>query len=314
MIIRRLGPVMLMTVLLSGLLPIAPAAAATWDVAMLDHAFDPAVLNITVGDTVTWTNTEEHDDQHTVTSTEDRFDSPLIGGGESFSLTFNQVGDFPYFCKTHGLEMNGIVRVREPGQPFAVEDALRFTRNTGDTTAPTGSVNLLANDVEPDGETLSLTDHDQTGSNGGTLSCTPDGACTYQGPSERCPWTDTFSYTISDPGGKTDTSVFEVTASCSGPASSATAVELALKRHLRAAGSLGAELPGCIEFRLLTVQRVTRSGAWRKVGSTSSDSDGLFTIKLADKAGRYRVKAAASTLETGEDCLPATSDVRRHRH
>lgn len=57
------------------------------------------VLRVPVGTTVTWTN----DDQmmHTVTAADGSFDSGLLDAGESWSYTFDQPGEFEYFCSPH---------------------------------------------------------------------------------------------------------------------------------------------------------------------------------------------------------------------
>ncbi len=77
--------------------------------------YSPSIVNIHVGDTVTWVN---HDNtQHTVTSA--LFDSGLIAAqnstigqrqSASFHYTFNQKGIYVYFCKIHPF-MGGVVYV-----------------------------------------------------------------------------------------------------------------------------------------------------------------------------------------------------------
>ncbi|MFQ5967710.1 MAG: plastocyanin/azurin family copper-binding protein [Acidimicrobiia bacterium] len=66
---------------------------------------DPAdyeinVLTVRVGTTVTWTNDDEGM-MHTVTATDESFDSGFLKFGESWSYTFNEVGEFEYFCTPH---------------------------------------------------------------------------------------------------------------------------------------------------------------------------------------------------------------------
>ena len=65
---------------------------------------DPAdysvnVLTVKVGTTVTWTNADNQ--LHTVTAVDGSFDSGFLEAGASFSYTFNDVGDFEYFCLPH---------------------------------------------------------------------------------------------------------------------------------------------------------------------------------------------------------------------
>jgi len=61
--------------------------------------FGVATLEVTVGTTVTWTNSD--DVPHTVTSTTKVFKSPPLDTGEKFSYTFKQAGSFEYFCSLH---------------------------------------------------------------------------------------------------------------------------------------------------------------------------------------------------------------------
>ncbi len=57
-------------------------------------------LMITLGTTVTWTNNDTGM-VHTVTAADGSFDSTILQPGQSFSYTFNDPGDFEYFCSPH---------------------------------------------------------------------------------------------------------------------------------------------------------------------------------------------------------------------
>src|SRR5215207_3918984 len=57
-----------------------------------DFAFDSDRLEITVGTTVTWTNGGEA--PHTVTADDESFGSDTLNNGDSFSFTFDEVGEF----------------------------------------------------------------------------------------------------------------------------------------------------------------------------------------------------------------------------
>ncbi len=80
------------------------------EVAIQDFAFgDP--LEIKVGTTVTWTNMDSA--PHTVTESTDRiFQSESLQSGDSFSFTFEDAGEFEYFCEFHP-NMVGTVIVTE---------------------------------------------------------------------------------------------------------------------------------------------------------------------------------------------------------
>ncbi len=79
----------------------APAAAATYNVTILDYSFTPQNLTVQVGDTVTWSNngTQAHDVHF-----EAGFGSGTVGGlapNATFSHTFAQVGVYKYHCLAH---------------------------------------------------------------------------------------------------------------------------------------------------------------------------------------------------------------------
>jgi len=89
----------------------APPELQTHTVDIQNSAF-PA-LTINVGDTVIWTNRDQ--DQHTVTQGVNRdpmggFNSGDLATDASFSHTFNEAGNFDYFCRYHN-NMNARVVV-----------------------------------------------------------------------------------------------------------------------------------------------------------------------------------------------------------
>lgn len=75
------------------------AAAQEVAVSIIDFSFEPQVLEIPVGSTVTWTNNDTA--QHTATSTDGVWDSGILDQGGSFSFTFDTVGTFDYICSLH---------------------------------------------------------------------------------------------------------------------------------------------------------------------------------------------------------------------
>jgi plastocyanin len=74
-----------------------------------DDAYDPNPVEAKVGDTVTWTNDDSQ--PHTVTSgsnsqPDGKFDSspnlnPLLAPGQTFEHTFEEPGEYPYYCAVH---------------------------------------------------------------------------------------------------------------------------------------------------------------------------------------------------------------------
>jgi plastocyanin len=85
-------------------------------VSIVDTAFSPAEITVTPGATVTWTN--EGSLPHTVTADGGLFDSGTLEPGDTFSHTFEEPGEYPYYCQFHGGEggqgMSGVVIVSEP--------------------------------------------------------------------------------------------------------------------------------------------------------------------------------------------------------
>lgn len=93
-----------------------PTAPATATVDIKLFGFQPAVLEVAVGTTVTWTNRD--DIEHSITSgappeTDGTFGSDFITQGETFSYTFDTPGDYAYFCRRHN-SMTGLIRVIAP--------------------------------------------------------------------------------------------------------------------------------------------------------------------------------------------------------
>jgi plastocyanin len=82
---------------------------ATTKVQMVkSYRFDPKVIEIEAGETVSWTN----DDNFTHTVQVDGQGDNKVGRGESFSLTFDTPGTYRYVCTLHSKDMDGEVIVR----------------------------------------------------------------------------------------------------------------------------------------------------------------------------------------------------------
>ena len=88
---------------------------------LTDKAFSPNPVNVKIGDTITWVN--EDSVFHTVVSgnpssggeTGKVFDSGLSGPtalttrGKTFSHTFTEKGEFPYFCQLHPTMIGNVI-------------------------------------------------------------------------------------------------------------------------------------------------------------------------------------------------------------
>jgi nitrite reductase (NO-forming) len=95
--------------------------ADAFDPANADRAYDPLTLTIEAGTTVRWTN--EDTVAHTVTSgtsdgsvgtADGAFDSGFINPGETWEYTFDDPGEYDYFCAPHPW-MVGVVVVTDGG-------------------------------------------------------------------------------------------------------------------------------------------------------------------------------------------------------
>jgi plastocyanin len=64
-----------------------------------NQAFAPDDLNVAVGTTVTWTNTDST--SHTSTSDASGWQSGIIAPGGHFSFSFPTAGTFRYHCSIH---------------------------------------------------------------------------------------------------------------------------------------------------------------------------------------------------------------------
>src|SRR5947209_17122 len=71
--------------------------------------FAPASVSLTVGATVTWSNTTGA--PHTATSDAGLWDTAVVNAGQMATITFSTPGSFPYHCSIHA-DMHGTVVVQ----------------------------------------------------------------------------------------------------------------------------------------------------------------------------------------------------------
>lgn len=92
-----------------------PEPVPDQSVMVVDSAFEEREISITVGTTIVWTH--EGEIPHTVTADDGSFDSGNMESGNTFSITYDEVGTFPYYCSYHGgpsgSGMAGVVIVTE---------------------------------------------------------------------------------------------------------------------------------------------------------------------------------------------------------
>ncbi len=124
--------------------------------------------------------------------------TPAAGysGTDSFSYT---IDDGNGGTDTHIIT----VEVISNTDPVAVNDYFSTDINTGLTTG-----NVIANDIDPDGDTLSIIGFTQPGH--GTVSYNNDGTFNYT-PDNNYSGNDTFTYTVTDDDGNTSTGTVKIT-------------------------------------------------------------------------------------------------------
>jgi plastocyanin len=123
----------------SGVVPARPAGAAIAQVEAAGTRFNPAKLQVQMGDTVVW---EAGDDNHTVTARDGTFDSSTRGTmveGDQFRWRFRVAGTYAYYCRVHQSRgMQGEIVVVDPSA------ATSTTRLTPVTAAATTSTTAAA--------------------------------------------------------------------------------------------------------------------------------------------------------------------------
>ena len=124
----------------------AGSAASTAGITMPGKLYAPNQLDVLVGTTVTWQNTDRS--THTVTEDNDVFDSGNIRPGQTFSMIFEKSGTFRFHCTIHRF-MRGSVSVFEVvlRGPSAPLPAGRRTRLVG--IAPAGVGEIVLERVTP---------------------------------------------------------------------------------------------------------------------------------------------------------------------
>jgi Tol biopolymer transport system component len=163
-------------------------------------------------------------------------------------------------------ELPIVIGPATPNQaPLAVDDNATTNQNSPITIA------VLANDSDPDGDTLTISNVSQA--NDGTIALNADNTVTYS-PNAGFTATDSFSYTVSDGRGGTHTAAVTVTVTPSNRA------PVAVCRNITAAAE-----PSCLV--VVTAQ---------EVGGASSDPDGDAITLTLSPAGPFTVGTHSVTL------------------
>jgi len=167
-------------------------ARALENVSIKNFSFNTNEITVFLGDTVTWKNNDSV--AHSSTSTTAIWDSGQLAGGESYSFTFTQLGEFPYYCSLHHDMRGKVIVVPLPapvitspasatatvGAPFQYQIAASFNPTTFNAAnLPTGlSINqasgvISGSPVAPENAravTLSATNATGTGQANLTLN------------------------------------------------------------------------------------------------------------------------------------------------
>jgi len=110
--------------------------------ALTDTAYSPNPILADVGDTVTWTNGDST--AHTITSgtgpndpnSGQEFNSspnldPLVIPSGTFSHTFNEAGEFPYYCILHPNMVGTVIVGAAPSSFISIDDASSTEGDSG---------------------------------------------------------------------------------------------------------------------------------------------------------------------------------------
>jgi plastocyanin len=89
----------------------AVAASAANEVTIDNFAFNPKIVSIASGSKLSWRNRD--DVPHRVQSTDNRFaPSPVLDTKATYSVSFPESGEFPYFCSIHPVMQGKVVVTR----------------------------------------------------------------------------------------------------------------------------------------------------------------------------------------------------------
>jgi len=129
-------------------------------VSIIDKSFRPGSIAVATGASVEWRN--DDGEAHTVTATDQVFDSGIMNGGASFSQTFAEPGSYPYFCLIHP-EMRGTITVADPVE--AIADGLATAQETeAEPTAAETGPEVVAPELD------AAPDSPDTGASGAAVS------------------------------------------------------------------------------------------------------------------------------------------------
>lgn len=78
-------------------------------VTIKDFKFSPATLNVKVGTTVTFVQEDSIPHNAHGDGSSDFINSPTLTKGQTYTVTFNQAGTYPYICSIHPFMHGSVV-------------------------------------------------------------------------------------------------------------------------------------------------------------------------------------------------------------
>jgi len=152
---------------------------------------------------------------------DDALTTILVSGSSYGALSLNLDGSFVYvhdgsetvadefaYRAYDGIDCSNVatvtiilISINDP--PVAVDD---FTATDEGTSV---IINVLSNDFDPDGDTITISDYDAFSAQSGAVDCTEAGICVYSPPAGFS-GTDAFTYTASDGYGGADTATVTI--------------------------------------------------------------------------------------------------------
>lgn len=193
--------------------------------------------------------------------------------------------------------------------PVAYDDQVDAVENQ------TAAFNVLANDIDPDGDPLTVSQFPTSSVEGGQVSCETDGDCTYYGPGGPTPYQDSFEYTVSD-GTSSDTATVAITVTAPDPGggggdgggdgggggSSNPAekqISLRLRGELVARGAVTSTRPRCVGGEVVKVF-IRDMGYWNLVKKTTTSAEGRYRVRIPHRFGRYRAQTSQTEACNGD--------------
>ncbi|WP_268818110.1 cupredoxin family copper-binding protein [Paenibacillus alkaliterrae] len=82
----------------------------TYKVDIKEFSFGTEPLTVEAGSKVVFTNYDEM--KHNAVALDGSFETPLLGKGESFTITLDKAGTYGYFCEPHKQFMTGKIIVK----------------------------------------------------------------------------------------------------------------------------------------------------------------------------------------------------------